>query len=82
MFPKNEEYYFVGIAIIPKKGMVIWREKIGCKEEEVPDRRVSAPCMEGKISGVTHKGRRWMIPANAKRPEQAVYVYIFLGSVQ
>ncbi|MEY8331089.1 DNA-binding protein [Lachnospiraceae bacterium 48-33] len=26
-------------------------------------------CAEGKVSGVTREGRSWMIPADARKPE-------------
>ena len=35
----------------------------------ISDRRVRVLCSEGKISGVTQEGRSWMIPADAKKPE-------------
>ena len=35
----------------------------------ISDRRVRILCSEGKISGVTREGRNWMIPADAKKPE-------------
>lgn len=35
----------------------------------ISDRRVRILCSEGKIQGVTREGRRWMIPADAKKPE-------------
>jgi len=35
----------------------------------ISDRRVGILCAEGKILGVTREGRSWMIPANAKKPE-------------
>lgn len=35
----------------------------------ISDRRVRVLCSEGKISGVTKEGRSWMIPADAKKPE-------------
>ena len=35
----------------------------------ISDRRVRILCSEGKISGVTREGRSWMIPADAKKPE-------------
>ncbi len=35
----------------------------------ISDRRVRILCSEGKISGATREGRSWMIPSNAKKPE-------------
>jgi len=35
----------------------------------ISDRRVRILCSEGKISGVIREGRSWMIPADAKKPE-------------
>ena len=35
----------------------------------ISDRRVRILCSEGKISGVTREGRSWMIPADARKPE-------------
>ena len=35
----------------------------------ISDRRVRILCAEGKILGVTREGRSWMIPADAKKPE-------------
>lgn len=35
----------------------------------IPDRRVRILCAEGKVSGVTREGRSWMIPADARKPE-------------
>ncbi|MCM1175002.1 MAG: Fic family protein [Blautia sp.] len=35
----------------------------------ISDRRVRILCSEGRISGVTREGRSWMIPADAKKPE-------------
>ena len=35
----------------------------------ISDRRVRILCAEGKILGVTREGRSWMIPAEAKKPE-------------
>ena len=36
---------------------------------KISDRRVRVLCSEGKIPGVIRKGRRWMIPTDAKKPE-------------
>lgn len=35
----------------------------------ISDRRVRILCSEGKISGAVREGRGWMIPADAKKPE-------------
>lgn len=35
----------------------------------IPDRRVRILCAEGKISGATRDGLIWMIPIDAKKPE-------------
>ena len=37
----------------------------------ISDRRVRVLCSEGKIQGVTRKGRSWMIPEDAKKPADA-----------
>lgn len=37
----------------------------------ISDRRVRTLCSEGKIQGVAHKGRSWMIPEGAKKPVDA-----------
>ena len=34
----------------------------------ISDRRVRILCAEGKVSGVIREGRRWMIPADTKKP--------------
>ena len=34
----------------------------------ISDRRVRILCAEGKISGVIREGRRWMIPADTRKP--------------
>lgn len=39
----------------------------------ISDRRVRILCSEGKIPGVTHEGRSWMIPANAAKPQDGRY---------
>ena len=43
--------------------------KQAAKKWGISDRRVRLLCAEGKIFGVIHEGRRWMIPADAKKPE-------------
>lgn len=35
----------------------------------ISDRRVRILCSEGKIAGVIREGSRWMIPSDAKKPE-------------
>ena len=35
----------------------------------ISDRRVRILCSEGKISGATREGRSWMIPSDAKKPQ-------------
>ena len=37
----------------------------------ISDRRVRILCSEGKIQGVTRKGRSWMIPEDARKPADA-----------
>lgn len=39
----------------------------------ISDRRVRILCAEGKIPGVTREGRSWMIPTDAKKPEDGRY---------
>ena len=39
----------------------------------ISDRRVRILCSEGKIPGVTREGRSWMIPADARKPEDGRY---------
>ena len=43
------------------------------KKWSISDRRVRILCAEGKIPGVTREGRNWMIPADAKKPEDGRY---------
>lgn len=43
--------------------------KQASKKWGISDRRVRILCAEGKISGVTRQGRNWMIPEDAKKPE-------------
>ena len=43
--------------------------KEAAKKWNISDRRVRILCAEGKIPGVTHEGRSWMIPKDAKKPE-------------
>lgn len=35
----------------------------------ISDRRVRILCAEGKIAGVTREGWKWLIPSDAKKPE-------------
>lgn len=35
----------------------------------ISDRRVRILCAQGKVSGVTREGRRWMIPTDTEKPE-------------
>ncbi len=35
----------------------------------ISERRVRVLCAEGKVSGVTREGRSWMIPTDARKPE-------------
>ena len=35
----------------------------------ISDRRVRVLCAEGKVSGVMREGRSWMIPVDARKPE-------------
>lgn len=39
----------------------------------ISDRRVRILCAEGKIPGVAREGRSWMIPADARKPEDGRY---------
>lgn len=32
-------------------------------------RRVTTLCIQGRIKGAFHKGNTWLIPENAKKPE-------------
>ncbi len=34
----------------------------------ISDRRVRILCAEGKVSGAIREGRRWMIPADTRKP--------------
>ena len=47
--------------------------KEAAKKWNISDRRVRILCAEGKISGVAREGRSWMIPADAKKPEDGRY---------
>lgn len=39
----------------------------------ISDRRVRVLCSEGKIPGAVREGRSWMIPSNARKPEDGRY---------
>ena len=39
----------------------------------ISDRRVRILCSEGKIPGITRRGRSWMIPLDARKPEDGRY---------
>lgn len=39
----------------------------------ISDRRVRILCSEGKIWGIMRRGRSWMIPSDAKKPEDGRY---------
>ena len=39
----------------------------------ISERRVMVLCKEGKIHGARKEGRSWVIPANAKKPEDSRY---------
>ena len=47
--------------------------KEAAKLWDISERRVMVLCKEGKIDGVTKKGRSWAIPANAEKPADARY---------
>ena len=47
--------------------------KEAAKLWDISERRVMILCKEGKIDGVTKKGRSWVIPANAEKPADARY---------
>ena len=36
-------------------------------------RRVASLCEDGRIDGVVKKGKTWLIPSNAKKPEDGRY---------
>ena len=38
---------------------------------DISERRVQKLCEEGRISGVFRFGRSWVIPKNAKKPDDA-----------
>ncbi|MCI8991680.1 MAG: helix-turn-helix domain-containing protein [Eubacterium sp.] len=41
-----------------------------CAEKwNISQRRVAVYCKEGRISGAVMRGRMWMIPLDAKKPE-------------
>ena len=35
----------------------------------ISSRRIGVLCVEGRIDGVIKKGKTWLIPADAKKPE-------------
>ena len=37
----------------------------------ISQRRVAIYCKEGRIEGAVLKGRMWMLPSDAKKPEEA-----------
>ena len=37
----------------------------------ISDRRINALCLEGRIDGATRAGTMWLIPDQAKKPEDA-----------
>lgn len=43
--------------------------KQAAKKWGISDRRVRTLCVEGKISGVTRDGRSWLIPTDARKPQ-------------
>lgn len=43
--------------------------KQAAKKWAISDRRIRTLCAEGKISGVTREGRSWLIPTDARKPQ-------------
>lgn len=43
--------------------------KQAAKKWGISDRRIRTLCAEGKISGVTREGRSWLIPTDARKPQ-------------
>lgn len=39
------------------------------KKWNVSRRRVTTLCIQGRIDGAVHKGNMWLIPEDAKKPE-------------
>jgi hypothetical protein len=39
----------------------------------ISSRRIGILCTEGRIDGVIKKGKMWLIPADAKKPEDGRY---------
>ena len=39
------------------------------KKWNISQRRVAVYCKEGRVKGAALKGRMWMIPSDAKKPE-------------
>lgn len=35
----------------------------------ISSRRISLLCSQGRVKGAVKKGKTWLIPANAKKPE-------------
>ena len=35
----------------------------------ISSRRIALLCSQGRVDGVTMKGKTWLIPENAKKPE-------------
>lgn len=36
---------------------------------KISRRRVTTLCIQGRIEGAVHKGNMWLIPENAKKPD-------------
>ena len=60
-----------GVYYLRKKGVIFMYITVKQAAEKwgISDRRVRILCAEGKVSGVTREGRNWMIPADARKPE-------------
>ena len=39
------------------------------KKWDISRRRVTTLCIEGRIDGAVHKGNMWLIPEDAKKPD-------------
>ena len=37
----------------------------------ISSRRIGVPCAEGRIDGVIKKGKTWLIPSDAQKPDDA-----------
>ena len=61
----------IGYTIEGKRGAIFMYITVKQAAEKwgISDRRVRILCSEGKIPGVTREGRSWMIPSDAKKPE-------------